>query len=319
MEWYDDRQKYIRHEREPTKEAGEYRTPRDIYNFLSQRVWNQQEAVKIASIQMWKCLNGIKENVLYCGPSGCGKTEIWRQLKLIFPRHISIFDTSNTTCDGWKGDKKVSSFLVDSVGKTHNSIIVLDEFDKLLTPRFSHSENVSASIQSELLTCIEGATQQVTLAKDVTHEVHTQRISFAMCGAFSNLAGDVAEKGKGASIGFGASQEAVKPYAKPLTAEDIIEFGAMPELMGRIQKIVNLEPMTADDYAQMLCKSSHSPIQRLEDIYGIKLCLSKEKKLELAQNAYDSGLGVREITNQLTRMVDDVLFEDCETNYIEIF
>ena len=317
MEWYDDRNKFIRHEREPTKEAGEYKTPQQIYNYLNTRIWKQEEAKRAASMMMWKCLNGIKENLLMIGPSGCGKTEIFRQLKLIFPRHLTVYDTSNTTADGWKGDKKISSFIVDSVGKTHNSIIVLDEFDKLLTPRFSHSENISHSIQSELLTVIEGATQQVTLAKDVTHEVHTQRISFAMCGAFSNLADDIA-KNK-ASIGFGASQEAAKPYAKPLTADDIIEFGAMPELMGRIQKIVNLEPMTADDYAQMLCKSSHSPIQRLEDIYGIKLCLSEEKKQELAQNAYDSGLGVREITNQLTRMVDDVLFEDCETNYIEIY
>ncbi|MBE5885996.1 MAG: AAA family ATPase [Lachnospiraceae bacterium] len=319
MEWYDDRNKFIRHEREPTKEAGDYKTPQQIYNYLNTRIWKQEEAKRAASMMMWKCLNGIKENVMFCGPSGSGKSEIFRQLKLIFPRHLTVYDTSNLTADGWKGDKKVNSLLVDSVGKTHNSIIVLDEFDKLLTPRFSHSENVSASIQSELLTSIEGATQQVTLAKDVTHEVHTQRISFAMCGAFSNLSEDVATKNKGASIGFGASLEAVKPYAKPLTAEDIIEFGALPELMGRIQRIVNLEPMTADDYTQMLCKSSHSPIQRLEDIYGIKLCLSEEKKLELAQNAYDSGLGVREITNQLTRMVDDVLFEDCETNYIELF
>ena len=174
----------------------------------------------------------------------------------------------------------------------------------------------------EGLKILEGtSTIQLKDGKDMTFCVDTRKISFVLCGAFSTLADDIAEKGKkGTSIGFGASQDKLQPYYKPLTMQDVIDYGMIPEMAGRLDgQIVNMEPLGVEDYTRMLTESRHSPIQKIEDVYGIKLCLSQAKRLEIAQNAFESGLGVRAITNQLTRMVDDVLFEDCETNYIELF
>ena len=113
------------------------------------------------------------------------------------------------------------------------------------------SKNVSHGIQSEGLKLLEGTYIDV---KDgpVIHEINTAKISFVLCGAFSGKAHDVAEKNAGGRIGFGASPKtAVQPYAKPLGAQDLIDFGVMPEFMGRIQRIVSLEPMTAEDYYRM--------------------------------------------------------------------
>lgn len=322
MEWYDDRvHNVVIHAREPTRDAANYQTPRQIYEWLDERIWCNADAKRAASLIMWKCLHGIRQNCLFVGPTSSGKTATWSILQELFCDRIFIMDASNLTQDGWKGSNKWSDILRPVVGLMKHTIIVLDEADKMIAPKFAAGgENVSFSIMSEGLKIIEGSsTIQLKDGKDQTFCVDTRKISFVLCGAFSTLADDIAEKDRPASIGFGASQAKPQPYSKKLTMQDVIEFGMMPEFAGRIGSIVNMEPMTADDYARMLTESHHSPIQRLEDTYGIKLCISQQKTLEIAQNAFESGLGVREITNQLTKIVDDTLFDEPDTNYIEIF
>lgn len=322
MEWYDDRvHNVVIHAREPTRDAANYQTPRDIYNYLDERIWKNEEAKRAAALIMWKCLHGIRQNCLFVGQTSSGKTATWLALQELFPDRVYIMDASNLTQDGWKGSNKWSDILRPVVGLMKHTIIVLDEADKMIAPKFAAGgENVSFSIMSEGLKILEGtSTIQLKDGKDMTFCVDTRKISFVLCGAFSTLADDIAEKGKGASIGFGASQDKPQPYYKPLTMQDVIDYGMSSEFAGRLGTIVNTTPLDVDDYARMLTESRHSPINALEDVYGIKLHLSQQKKLEIAQNAFESGLGVREITNQLTRIVDDTLFDEPDTNYIEIF
>ena len=261
---------------------------------------------------MWKTFRGIKENLMFVGPSGCGKTEIFRQLMALFPSMIEIVDSSMITNEGWKGDVKwktiMSSPLYRSSG---HKICVLDEFDKLAQPKFSNSENVSQSIMSEALKMLEG-TYINCESDNVKYQVDTSHISFVLLGAFSNKAQEIAEKDKGGAIGFGATIEAAKPYEKKLTAEDIIKFGVMPELMGRIQNIVNLSPMSEADYAELLVKDDFGPLERLSRDYGVNLSISEETRLRIAQSAYKSGLGVRGMENQIRNMIDESLFENHE-------
>lgn len=318
MDWYDDRQKNLTHEREPTKSTALYETPQQIYDYLNSRIHKQDEAKKAAAMLVWKMKNKIRQNIIFCGPTGCGKTEIWRQLNYIFPQ-IYIHDVSNLTCDGWKGGFKWSDVLRPIVSRMEHSIIVLDEADKMISPKFtSGGENVAQSVMSEGLKILEGSMMQLKDGKDQSYCVDTRKISFVLCGAFSNLADDLAAKGKGASIGFCSSREDVKPYSEPLTMQDIIDYGMTPEFGGRIQQVVNLEPMLLEDYEQLLSGNSHTPIQNLEQIYHRRICLSQEKRQEIAKNAYDSGLGVREIINQITRLVDAELFREPEQIYIEL-
>lgn len=318
MDWYDDRQKNLTHEREPTKNTTLYETPQQIYDYLNSRIHKQDEAKKAAAMLIWKMKNKIRQNIIFCGPTGCGKTEIWRQLNYIFPQ-IYIHDVSNLTCDGWKGGFKWSDVLRPVVSRMEHSIIVLDEADKMISPKFtSGGENVAQSVMSEGLKILEGSMMQLKDGKDQSYCVDTRKISFVLCGAFSNLADDLAAKGKSASIGFGSSREDIKPYSEPLTMQDIIDYGMTPEFAGRIQQIVNLEPMLLEDYEQLLSGNSHTPIQNLEQIYHRRICLSQEKRQEIAKNAYDSGLGVREIINQITRLVDAELFREPEQIYVEL-
>ena len=317
LPWYDDRVETVWKDDtapvvEAMEEASQY-TPREIYDYLERKVWKQDEAKRAASVMMYQCLRSIKSNAMFIGPSGCGKTHIWHCLKEFFPDRIEIVDSSSLTLDGWKGSTKWKDLLRSPIFRSGNhSILVLDEVDKMLAPKFSYGENVSYSIQSEGLTMLEGTRVEV---KDdsVIYEIDTAKISFVLCGAFSNKAHDVAEK-NGGRIGFGAVQEAVQPYAKPLDEQDLIDFGVMPEFLGRIQRIVNLQPMTADDYYRMT-DNSLGLLAHIREQYQADIRLTPQKRWELAELASRTGLGVRGMENQIRQLIDNALFDDCERHH----
>ena len=317
LPWYDDRVDVVRknHNDTPAGAAEEPRqcTPKGIYNYLNQHIWKQEAAKRAAAVIMYQCLQGIKSNAIFIGPSGCGKTYIWRCLKKIFPNRIEVADISTLTQDGWKGTLKWKDLLRSPCFRSGNhSILVLDEADKMLAPKFSHNENVSHSIQSEGLTMLEGARVEVE-DNSVIHEIDTAKISFVLCGAFFNKARGVAEK-CGSRIGFGAVREAAQPYAKPLEEANLIEFGVMPEFLGRIQRIVNLQPMTVDDYYRMT-DNSLGLLARIRKQYQADIRLTPQKRQELAELAFQTGLGVRGMENQIRQLIDDALFDNCEQHH----
>ena len=286
--------------------------PQDIYAYLDARIHKQEEAKRAASMLVWKALRGIKENLMFVGPSGSGKTEIFRQLMSLFPAMIEIVDASNVTNEGWKGDTKWKTIMSSPLYRTSgHKICVLDEFDKLAQPKFSNSENVSQTIMSEALKMLEG-TYINCEDNNVKYQIDTHNISFVLLGAFSNKSNEIAEKNRGSTIGFGASGEVPDAYSKPLTMDDIIEFGVMPEFAGRIQNIVNLSPMKESDYVEMFNMDVNGPLKRLEHDYGVNLSICNETRLRIAQEAYRSNLGVRGMENQIRNMIDKSLFENHE-------
>lgn len=296
--------------------SANYDTPQKIYDYLNQHVWKQDAAKKAASIITYNCLRGVKNNAMYIGPTGCGKTHIWRCLKNIFPDMIEIVDGSCITQDGWKGSVKWRDLLSSPVMLSGSpAILVIDEADKMLAPKYSHDENVSKGIQAEGLTMLEGTRVTVNDGPAV-REVDTSKISFVLCGAFSTKAQDVAEKSGGRHIGFGAVSDKPSPYEKALCEQDLLDFGVMPEFLGRIQRLVNLEPMTEEDYYQMT-GSFDAILQRIRQQYGAEIRLTPKKRRELAELAYSNGLGVRGMENKIRSLVDDALFEDCEQKCFE--
>lgn len=256
---------------------------------------------------------------MFVGPTGCGKTHIWRCLQELFPDKIEIVDGSNITADGWKGDKKWST-LLDSpiICAGDPAILVIDEADKMLAPKYSsHSENVSQSIASEGLKMMEGTIADIK-SGSFTYQVDTSRISFVLCGAFSNKANEIAKNSNnGCSIGFGAMPHAVKAYDQPLTTQDLIDYGVMPEFMGRIQRIVNLQPMTLDDYYKLM-DSGCGPVRHIQEQYKIKIHMTKSRRTELAEEAFQNGLGVRGMENHIRQLVDDAIFDDCNQQCLEL-
>lgn len=319
--WYDDRVTVLYEEEEPAdpgrpcgapSSEDAYGTPKKIYQYLNRHVWKQDEAKKAASVIAYNCIKrGIKSNAMFVGPTGCGKTHVWRCLKNIFPDRIEIVDGSNLTQDGWKGEKKWGSLFRSPVFRADKkTILVIDEADKMLSPKYSAGgENVSHIVQSEGLAMMEGT--HIDVKEDsVTYDINTAKISFVFCGAFSVKAADIAQKESGTRIGFGAAPAVAKAYGRPLSETDLLAFGVMPEFLGRIQRIVNLEPMTADDYYR-ITGDLGSFLTRIKKQYGADVTLTPRMRRELAEAAFSNGLGIRGMENRIRAMLDEAIFEDC--------
>ena len=295
-------------------------TPKEIFQYLDSRIYKQDAAKKAAALFAWKTLRGIKENCFFIGPSGCGKTEIFRALSEweYFVDRISIVDASNLTLSGWKGDKKVESLFDDPVVSSGKQVIlVLDEMDKALSPKVtSTNDDYAKHLQGELLKPLEGSF--ITYERNnCSFSVNTSRVNFALLGAFSTKAEEIAEKNTGSKIGFNAAPDDVLAYSEPFTQQDLLDFGVMPEFLGRVQRLVNLEPMAESDYIQMLSERDFTLIQRFKSLYGINLHLTPQTRLKIAQNASESNLGIRGMQNIIQNMIDDFLFEDCTQTEIE--
>ena len=319
LPWYHPSCVLMHTRAEPTHNITQL-TPHDIYSYLDSRIYKQDAAKKAAAMFAWKTLRGIKENMFVIGPSGCGKTEIFRALSEWEPfvDRISIMDASNLTISGFKGDKKVESLFDDPVISSGKQVIlVLDEMDKALTPKVtSTNDDYAKHIQAEMLKPLEGSF--ITFERNnSSFQVDTHRVNIAMTGAFSQKAAEIVESNRGSTIGFNAAPESIQAYSKPITQEDLLEFGVMPEFLGRVQRLVNLEPISESDYVQMLSERDFSLTERFKSLYGISLHLTPKTRLKIASDASESNLGIRGMQNIIQNMIDDVLYNDCTLTEIE--
>lgn len=293
-------------------------TPKQIAKELDKYVYSQEEAKKDAALLVWTKIHNLRRNFLFIGPSGCGKTEIFRALKKLY-KYIWIYDASSITSEGWKGAKKYYS-VFDEMKKAgfsreeiEKSIVVFDEFDKLVTPTFDgKGKDVHAEIQGEFLAMVEG---NVIKADSVT--VDTSRVSFAFLGAFEEL---TMKKNTRRGIGFGDVEEVAEASissditAKPIdeiTIDDLIKYGMKPEIAGRISNITRLRGFDKEDYKEILKNDRAGIISRIADEYGMnKLTLSDEETDSLASEAEKTGLGIRYLNMKIRKLVDQRIFEE---------
>ena len=306
----------------PTPSYHSLATPSDIFNYLDEHVYGQTKAKRAAASLIWNHAHKhIKRNIIFAGPTGCGKTEIWRQASQIYP-FIRIIDASHISADGWSGGYKIRN-IFDGLSKeeAEKTIYVLDEADKLFEPTYSAGgNNYSFLVQNELLKLLEG--EDVVYPADSKNnipELHlqTQHMSFVFLGSFETM---LTEKNASfhKSLGFGADLNHTSyDYESVFTPDDLVLYaGVRREIAGRIHNIVQLQPMTADDYYAILQNPVISPIATLEEQYGIHLSLDDASKHQLAQKAEESKMGVRYMTARITEMLDEKLFSDCNSHEI---
>ena len=284
--------------------------PKDIYDYLDQHIYGQEEAKKAASLLLWEHTNGIKSVMLFVGPTGCGKTEIFRQLKKLYP-FIYIVDASVISEEGFKGNFKLADIfrMIGSPTIAGDSIIVFDEADKMFNPRYSaHGENISFSIQNEFLKLIEG---EELMVDGETYD--TNGISFVFAGSFESLLKKKKEIPNG--IGFGNEVNAKEKisYNDSFTQDDLIKYaGMLTEIAGRIGRIVQLKPMTEEAFLGILNDPDMSPIKEISELFGKHIRLSDMMKKKIAKKAAESGMGVRYMRSEIKNIVEDMIFEDSD-------
>jgi ATP-dependent Clp protease ATP-binding subunit ClpX len=312
-------------------------TPRQIYERLSKYVIGQEKAkravavaaynhLKRTTVRRYKRASALrKSNILMVGPTGCGKTHIARNLAEILSVPLAIADATEFTEAGYYGkdvEMMVSDLLLradSSVEDTERGIIFIDEIDKIA--RRTHGGSTGAGnrdiggegVQQALLKMLEGREISVPIgltqswAKHDFVQVDTSDILFICAGTFSDLYAYRSQR----SLGFGSSVRDRQAARKRVSVKELVDYGMLSELLGRLPVIVELDELGEDDLFQVLTVPPDSLLREYREslaIEGIDLAVSDTALREVARYARDKRLGARGLRSIIEELMADIMF-----------
>ena len=293
-------------------------SPRNIYNYLSDKVYGQDDYKKVISTYIYKALNGINSEkvILIAAESGTGKSYLISELAKIVPNMI-VADSSSMTASGYKGGNHITTILnkID-VSSNDPSFIVLDEFNRFLEKSINGGWS-DTSLLSETLVLFDDKDVQVNAGtEEKPFWINTRNIFFILLGSFS----DIIDQKESTPIGFNADiKSTVAKHRQQITKEQILDhLSQWPELIGRISRIIVNPNMTEKDYMAMLKDPRYSPIAKLGQDLGINIKVSPQRMRAWAKNAYESGTGLRGVKNLLLEEVDVALFNNPDIKELNI-
>ena len=313
--------------------------PTDIKAHLDQYIVGHENAKELFSVSAYNHYKRIfypedeeleieKSNILLVGPTGTGKTLFAKTLAKKLNVPFAIADATTLTEAGYVGDdvesviERLLSLADYDVELAQRGIVYIDEVDKKARRSESNvaTRDVSGEgVQQALLRLIEGTTIKVKLGNSKKYtddfvEFDTSNVLFILGGAFVGIE-KVIEKRlkKSSSIGFGATvidEGAKNKLLANVLPEDIIDYGLIPELVGRLPILISLENLTEEQLKQVLTVKNNpvDQVKALLDIDNIELEFADKFYTDVARIAIKQKLGARSIKSVVEYSVMNIMF-----------